>query len=90
MDLAKKPQKTTDYHAKSTEIESKILSISGLTTSCALTAFKNKRPDINNLVKKTDYDGEILDIKSKYFTTADYNRITYEKLDIKIKQKNNR
>ena len=40
--------------------------------------------------KKTDYDGEILDIKSKYFTKADYNRITYEKLDIKIKQKNNR
>ena len=31
--------------------------------------------------KKTDYDGEILDIKSKYFTTADYNGITYEKLE---------
>ena len=28
--------------------------------------------------KKTDYDGEILDIKSKYFTTADYNGITYK------------
>ena len=39
--------------------------------------------------KKTDYDAEILDIKSKYFTTADYNRftITNEKLDLKIKKK---
>ena len=39
--------------------------------------------------KNTDYDAEILDIKSNYFTTADYNRftITNEKLDLKIKEK---
>ena len=37
--------------------------------------------------KKTDYDTEILDIKSKYFTTADYNRFTNEKRGLKIKHK---
>ena len=36
---------------------------------------------------KTDSDAEILDIKSKYFTTAYYNKFTNEKLDLKIKQK---
>ena len=29
----------------------------------------------------------MLDIKPKYFTTADYNRFTNEKFDLKIKQK---
>ena len=36
---------------------------------------------------KKDCDTEMLNIKSKYFTTADYNRFTNEKLDLKIKQK---
>ena len=35
-------KKTTDYNAKITEIEIKIPSISGLATSAALTAVKNK------------------------------------------------
>ena len=42
----------------------------------ALTAVKNKIPDISNLVKKTDYNAKILDIESKYITTADYNKFT--------------
>ena len=67
-------------------MEGKRPSISGLTTNAALTAVKNKIPDVSNLVKKTDY-AEILDIKSKFFTTADYNRFSNEKLDLKIKQK---
>ena len=46
-----------------------------------------KIPDVSNFVKKTDYDTEISDIKSKYFTTANYNKFTNEKLDLKIKQK---
>ena len=37
--------------------------------------------------KKTDYDAEILYIKSKYFSTADYNKFTSEKPDLKIKKK---
>ena len=36
--------------------------------------------------KKTYYDEEILDIKSKYFTTADYNKFTNEKLDLKMQK----
>ena len=48
VDLLKK----TDYNAKSTEIEGKIPSISGLATNFALITVENKIPDISNLVKK--------------------------------------
>ena len=59
--------------------------LNGLATTAALTAVENKIPDVNNLVKKkTDYDAEILYIKSKYFSTADYNKFTSEKPDLKI------
>ena len=61
-------------------------SISGLATIAALTAVKNKIPDVSNLVKKTDDDDKILDIEFKYFTTADYNNCSYQTLDAKIKQ----
>ena len=36
--------------------------------------------------KKTEYDEEILDVKSKYVTTAEYSRFKNEKLVLKIKQ----
>ena len=52
-----------------------------------LTTVENKIPNASNFVKKTYYDEEILDIKSNYFTTADYNKFTNAKLDLKIKQK---
>ena len=42
----------TDYNAKITEIECKILSISSLATNSALTATVNKIPDVSSLVKK--------------------------------------
>ena len=35
----------------------------------------------------TDQDSEIIDIKSKYFTKADYSKFTNEKLDLKNKAK---
>ena len=79
--------KNPDYNAKINEIEGKIPSISGLATTTALTAVENKIPDVSNFVKKKVYDAEILDIKSKYFTTDDCNRFTSEKLDLKIKKK---
>ena len=50
-----------------------------------MTAVQNKIPDISHLVIKTGYDAEILYIKSKYFTTADYDRFTNENLDLKKK-----
>ena len=43
-------------------------------------------PDVSILLKKTDYDGKILDIEAKYFTTADYNKFTSQTLDAKIKR----
>ena len=54
----------TNYNPKTTEIESKIPSISGLVTTAALTAVANKIPDVSNLVKKSDYNAKILDIES--------------------------
>ena len=38
------------------------------------------------IVKKTDYHAEILDIKSKYFIIADFNKFTSQALDLKKKK----
>ena len=42
---------------------------------------------MNNIVKKTDYDVKISDIQSMYFVTSDYNKLTSEILNAKIKEK---
>ena len=63
-------------------------SISSLATIARLTAVENKIPDISNLVKKTDYHRKILQIESKYFATAYYNKFTKQTLDAKIKENN--
>ena len=55
--------KKSDYNAKGSEIEGKIPSISGLVTTSALTAVKNKIPSVSNLVKKTDYDTKISELE---------------------------
>ena len=47
----------------------------------------NKTPGLGGLVKKTDYDAKISDIKGKYVTTSDYNKFRSDILDAKIKQK---
>ena len=52
----------TDLNAKITEIEGKMLSITGLATKSTLTAVENKIPDVSSLVKKTDYDTKISEI----------------------------
>ena len=75
-------KKKTDLNAKITEIESKIPSVSGLATNSALTAVKNKIPDVSNLVNKTDYNTKISEIQSKasdddhdkYITTSEFNK----------------
>ena len=79
--------KKTDYNAKITKSEGTIPSITGLATTAALTAVKNKILDVSNLVKEKDYDGKIWDIKSKNFTMVDYNKTDSQTLDAKIKQK---
>ena len=59
--------KNTDYNAKIFEIENKILSITELAPTSALTS-------------------KMLDIKSKYFTTGDYNEFTSQTVDAEVKQ----
>ena len=84
MDFLKKP----GHNNKVTEIESKISTISSLATAAALTAVKNEVPDVSNLVKKTDYDSKILDIKSKYFITVHCNEFDGKIApNTKVKQK---
>ena len=41
---------------------------------------ENKIPDVSGLVKKTDYNAQISDIETKYFTAFDYNKFTGEML----------
>ena len=51
----------------------------------ALTAVEKKKPDVNNLVKKTDHEEKTSGIESKYFTTAYYNKFISQTLDANIK-----
>ena len=44
-------------------------------------------PNVIDSVKKSDYDVKMSEIKSKYFTTSDYNKFTSNTLDAKITQK---
>ena len=72
-----------DFNSKITEIEGKMPSIISLGTSSALAAVETKIPDINNLVKKTDYNAKISKIEKKiidhnydkYITTPEFNAI---------------
>ena len=43
-----------DYNAKSSDIKSKIPSITGLAINSELTAVESKIPDVRSLVKKTN------------------------------------
>ena len=57
--------KKTDYNAKITEIEGKILDISNLARITALNTIENKIPNTSGLVKKTDYNTKITEIEGK-------------------------
>lgn len=60
------------YDAKITNIEGKIPSTSGLTTTAALTAFENKVPGDSDLVEIPDYDAKVPD---------NYNKLLNDLLD---------
>ena len=74
-----KPDKK--YRYETSYAEKKFLILVGLATSSALTAVKNEIHDVNNLVKKTDYDTKINEMKKKdtnhnqdkYITTSEFN-----------------
>ena len=88
--------KKTNFNAKITEVEGKTPNITGLATSSALTAVKNKIPNVNNLVKKTDYDAKILDIEKKitdhdhdkYITTPEFNTMAANIFNARLAQAN--
>ena len=46
-----------------------------------------KIPDVTGVVKKTEYNTKISHIEKKYFITSDYNKLTKEILDAKIKKR---
>ena len=64
-------------------MESKIPSITGLATNSVLTAVENKIPNVSSLVKKTDYNTKIGQIKKKvgdqnhdkYITAPKFNNL---------------
>ena len=74
-----KPDKKYRYETR--DAEKKFLILVGLATSSALTAVKNEIHDASNLVKKTDYDTKINEVKkedtnhnqAKCITTSEFN-----------------
>ena len=65
--------KTLDRNAKISELESKKPSVSGFPTSSALTALKNKTPNVISFVKK-NYDTKTTETEKK---VADHNHGKY-------------
>ena len=49
----------TDYKAKFKDVEDKIPSNTGLTTTTALTFNENKKKNVSDLVKKIDYEAKV-------------------------------
>ena len=88
--------KKTDNNSEITVVEGKIPSISGLATSSALTAVENKIPNVSNLVKKTNYNTKISETEGKinnhnhdkYITTSEFNRLTAQNFQARLKQAN--
>ena len=73
--------------AKINKVKGEIPSITNSATTTALTTVQKKIPKFSDLVKKSDYDAEVKDIKNKYFTTSDYNKFINNILDAKIMRK---
>ena len=69
--------------AKMNEAKDKIPNIADLASTTALTAVKNKIPNVSNLIKKTDYNTKISKTEKKmtnhdhdkYITTPEFNKI---------------
>ena len=56
--------------------------ITNLATTAALTATENKIPNVNNLVKKTEYNTKISDTENEITTDYDHDKsITTQEFD---------
>ena len=42
--------------------------------------------NISDLVKKTDYNSKVLNIKTKYFTTSDFDKLTCAIFNVEIRK----
>ena len=62
------------YNAKIKNIEYKIPDITYLATTTALTAVENKIPNVSNLLKKTDHNTKISEIKNEITIDHDYDK----------------
>ena len=72
--------KKTDHTQKLSEIESKIPSISGLTTTSALTSVENEIPDIRSLVKKQVIKQNLAKLKENLLTIVMINTLLLHNL----------
>ena len=79
---------TTVLNTIISEVGNKIPSVSGLVTTVLLDTkikeIENKIPVVSGLIRKTDYSAKVSGIKTKYYTTTNYNKFTSEILDAKI------
>ena len=78
-------------------VKEEIPNITNLAATAALTAVENKIPNVNNLVKKTDYNTKISEIENKittdhdhdkYITTQEFNKLASEKCFARLGQPN--
>ena len=88
--------KKLDCHAKITEIEKKIPSITGLATNSALTAAEDEILNVSNLVKKQIMAQKLLKMKKKltdddhdkYITTPEFNNLAERFFTARLAQAN--
>ena len=81
-------------NAKIKEVKGGIPNITNLATTSALTAVENKITSVSNLVKKTDYNININEIKKKitdhnhdkYITSPEFNKIMAETFHLRLKR----
>ena len=78
-------------------VKNKILNITNLVTTSALTAVENKIPNVSILVIKNDYNTKISEIENKittdhdhdkYITNQEFNKLTSENFTARLKQAN--
>ena len=89
-------KKKTDYNIKITEIDDKIPDVSNLATKNALTAVKNKIPNVSNSVNKTDYNTKVTEIENKldnhnhdkHVATPEFNTSAADVFNVRLAQAN--
>ena len=61
-------------------VKEEIPNITNLATTAALTAVENKIPNVNNLVKKTDYNTKISETENKITNDHDHHKYYYSRI----------